>query len=97
MGRTASIGEVDSFIRAGVAGHTLDYYTADTPGDCLASVLHMGGSRDLRNVVNRLRSLANDGWVDFVQQRAGHRIVYRAIWRERQVPLSTFWRFEMAA
>ncbi len=91
MGRSCSLSEVESFIRADVPGHTLTYYLAENAGgyDGLDKALHgHTRPRQLGQVVTMIRKLANAGQVDLVQERAGLKTRYRAIWRARVRPLS---------
>jgi hypothetical protein len=84
------MGEVESFIRADVPGHSLTYYTADNSRgyDGLDKCLHGSSNATLRGLVDRIRRLANAGQVDLVQARRGDRTLYQAIWRRRLSPLA---------
>lgn len=90
MGRSCTMGEVESFIRADVPGHVLTYFTADNSHgyDGLDKCLHSRSNPLLCSVVDRIRRLANAGQIDLVQARQGNRTYYRAIWRRRLDPLA---------
>lgn len=90
MGRSCSLGELESFIRADVPGHSLTYFTADNSCgyDGLDKSLHGRRSPQLIAVVDRIRRLANAGQVDLVQARRGNQTLYRAVWRKWLSPLA---------
>lgn len=90
MGKSCTLGELESFVRADVPGHTLTYYTADNAHgyDGLDKNLHGRRSPNLVAVIERIRRLANSRQVDLVQARRGNRTFYRAIWRRRLAPLA---------
>ena len=89
MGRSCTLSEVESFIRADIAGHVLTYFIADNVSgyDGLDKCLHERRSPQLCAVITQIRKLANAGQIDLVQVRDGRRTKYRAVWRERVCPL----------
>ena len=89
MGRSCTIAEVESFIRADLPGNVLTYFIADnTRGyDGLDKCLHGTSNPTLLAVVDRMRRLANAGRVDLVQRRKGDQTRYQAVWRARVRPL----------
>lgn len=90
MGRSCSFGELESFVRADVPGHSLTYYTADNSHgyDGLDKCIHSRSSPQLIAIVDRVRRLANAGQVDLFQERRGNRTFYKAVWRRRLSPLA---------
>lgn len=91
MGKPCTPGELESFIRADLPGHSLVYYLAENAGgyDGLDKALHgHNRSKHLGQIVTKIRTLANAGQIDLVQERVGLKTRYRAIWRRRIAPLA---------
>lgn len=88
MPRTCTVADAEAFERTALPSHTLIYFTADHARryDGLDLALHERSNPTMRRVVNIVRRLANDGYVDLVQRRNGNLTEYRAIWREYRLP-----------
>jgi len=92
MSKSCTVNEAQSFVRAAVPGHELIYFIADNADGYrgLDFSLKVAPSQTLRTVVNIMRRNVNNGFVDLVQRRDGHRTYYLARWRQRRARVSGF-------